>query len=147
MKHLSKYAALVLTFCLLFVTALETTVHATIIDPFASEQLSSYSADTIAVGNGELIIEYYVIGTNTMDSIGARRIGIQEKNAQGNWSTVKTFYSSTTAGMLSDDSTRHLSTLTYSGTTGKEYRSVISFYAKNSLGSDSATYTTTSTIA
>lgn len=110
--------------------------------PRASEYISSGNAASTATAvKGEIEITYDVTGRGRMTKIGASKIIVQEKNG-GSWETVKTFWGSVSNGMLDENTTSHAGSVTYTGTSGKQYRAIVTVYAENSGGSDSRTVTT-----
>lgn len=109
----------------------------------ASAQLSSYDASLVSVGNGNIDIEFSVIGTGTMDELGAKTIKVYKSNG----TLVKTFTYTSYDEMMGYRTGRHSGVVTYSGTEGQRYYAVVTFYGKNSAGSDSRTYTTSTVTA
>ena len=109
----------------------------------ASAQLSSYSANLFDVGNGDIDIEFTVTGMGTMDELGVKTIKVYKSNG----TLVKTFSYTSYDEMMGYDTGRHSGVVTYSGTEGQKYYAVVTFYGKNSAGSDSRTYTTSTVTA
>lgn len=104
-------------------------------------QASNYIASTMAsiYGNdGIITVKFSIVATRVMDSIGATVIRIKDVN--GN--VVKTFYSSTTDGMMDSGRAIFSGSVTYNATKGQKYYAVVSFKAADSTGGDSDSYTT-----
>jgi hypothetical protein len=103
----------------------------------SSQYISSTSA-SISANSGVITVSFNIIATGTMTSVGATKVQI--KDSGGN--TVKTFYSSTTAGMMGYNRIIYSGSVSYSGTSGQKYYAVVSFKAANSSGSDTTSRTT-----
>lgn len=104
----------------------------------ASYYITSYSAG-ITGGSGSVTVDFDITGTGWMTSIGASRIDIY--TAAG--TVVKSFYATSTDGMLSTNRSVHFGTVTYNGAkSGTKYYAVVTFKASNSSGGDSRTFTT-----
>jgi len=104
----------------------------------SSAYISTYSA-SISASKGTIKVSFSITGMKKMTSIGATVIKIKDSNDN----IVKTFYASSTSGMLDYNTQFHSGSVSYSGaTSGTSYCAVVTFKAANSSGSDSATYTT-----
>ena len=114
--------------------------------PYASTYFSSYNAEVIPEGDGDISIEYTVQAKTKMLELGASKVVIQEKSGS-TWDDVKTYSKSTTPSLIAENRTIFTKTLSYSGDSNKEYRAIITFYAKNSAGTSTRTYTTDSITA
>jgi hypothetical protein len=113
----------------------------------ASNYFHSCSAEADAnVGTGKARIKFSVIATAISDSIGASSIVIQRKNGS-TWTDVYTYSSSTTLAMLGSNSLTHNGSVTYSGTSGYEYRGVVTLYVRQGSGSETKTLTSNSVTA
>ena len=106
----------------------------------ASSYISSYSAYVEAGStSGSLKVQFSITATGKMTSLGASKIQIY--NSSGN--CVKTFYATSTTGMLASNRYAYSSSVTYTGaTSGSKYYAIVTFKASNSSGGDSGTYTT-----
>ena len=141
-KRLIRILALVL---ILSVVVFPNTVAAatgdtgeSVLEPQASNYISTTYASTTNNG-GSVTVRFNTVGTGKMSSIGAQRIVI--KNSSG--STVQSFYYYTTAGMMSSNAYSHIGSVTWTGGSATaKYYAVVTFYAANSSGSDTATYVT-----
>ena len=112
---------------------------------FAAEIKSSrYISDCYAAitptGSGNLKISFQITGTGVMTEIGATKIEL--KTSDG--ATVKTFRytDSNYSNMMGENRIFHSNYVTYSGISGKTYYAVVTFYARNDSGGDTASYTT-----
>lgn len=106
----------------------------------ASAWFTGYGASIVAAGNGKIKIEFTVVGTGTMTKLGASTIDIYKSNG----AFIKTI-SYTTSGngyMMGYNTAFHSGSVPYSGVAGQKYYAVVNFYAKNSSGSDTRSYTT-----
>jgi len=137
-----KMIALVLVFslavCPVSVMAATGGTDGSIAEPQASNYITSTFADTTNNG-GSVTVDFNMVGTGLMSSLGAQRIVI--KNSSG--STVKTFHYYTTTGMMGYNKYAHGGSVTWTGgSASAKYYAVVTFYAANSSGSDTATYIT-----
>ena len=82
--------------CLLVVVASLTAIPAYAQEQSAraSDYLSSYLASCTKISSTSVGVSYLVIGTGTMDEIGANKVKIQYSSDKVNWTTAKTFYKS-----------------------------------------------------
>ena len=112
----------------------------------ASDYLTYYAVYALTAPDGGVIIEFEVEGTGRMNLVGASCIVVQEKVGT-KWMGVKTYFGSTTDGMLAENAYSHIGSITYKGTPGKEYRALATVYAENSTGDDSRTIITNSVTA
>ena len=112
----------------------------------ASDYFSYYSAAATGEAKGDVAISISIRATKTMDSIGATKIVIQEKDGN-RWQEVYTKTGTIYNGLLDSDESSFRNSYTYSGTSGKTYRAIVTLYAKDAFGSDSRTVTTNSIVA
>ena len=108
--------------------------------PYASTYFSNYSAEIIPKNNGKITIRYSVQAKTPMIELGASKVVVQEKSGS-TWTDKKTFKKSTTSSMVGSNKAVFSKDLSYSGTEGKDYRAIVTFYAKDSNGSATKTYT------
>lgn len=100
----------------------------------ASEYFDSYGSSIHRAGNGGVTVYFNVVGTNVMDKIGANAVFIYEKNGSS-WDVVKVFWASSTPSMMGYNTIKKTGSVTYYGTSGKQYYASVSFYAlKNGNG-------------
>ena len=107
----------------------------------AAENASDYIAATSAwiTRDGNTIeVNFYIIGTGTMDQIGVKYVYLYESIPNG-WTLVKTFsYTDPlyAADMMNSNSSFKAAYLTYSGNENKTYFASCRFYAEKDGGSD-----------
>ncbi len=108
---------------------------------FAAVTASEYIAITSAwiTRDGNTVkVNFYIVGTGTMDQIGEKKVYLYEKNGNA-WNLVKSFdytdpqYAST---MMASSTTAKVGNLTYSGSATKNYYADCRFYAEKDGGSD-----------
>lgn len=106
------------------------------ITPYASKYLSLYSAYVYVTASGQIQVWFDVMGTGTMDEIGALSIMLYESSDGTNWTWLKTFQHDTTSGMLfygDDYISSHVSRS--GGSTSKQYKAYVCVWAgKNGTG-------------
>ena len=112
----------------------------------ASDYFSSYSTSATGGAEGDVAISVSIRATKTMDLIGATKIVIQEKDGT-RWQEVYTKTGTIYNGLLDSEARSFRNSYTYSGTSGKTYRAIVTLYAKDAFGSDSRTVTTNSIVA
>lgn len=130
----------------LICTTIVSSAYASSITVKSSLYLSNYNATAFSSDNGSITVGLNVYATREMSNIGATRIVIQEKSGTS-WVSVQTYYSSSTPGMLSNNTSGYSSNLTYYGVQGNTYRAIVTVYAGNSSGSSSAVVTTNAVTA
>ena len=129
-KKILRVIALVIALTLLLTTV-----------AFAATEASAYIAVTsawISRDGNTVEVNFYIIGTGTMDLIGVKKIYLYENNGY-TWSLVHTFdYTNPTyTSILMDSSTSaHAGYVTYSGSANKSYAATCYFYAEKAGGSD-----------
>ena len=109
----------------------------------ASDYLMLYTVSLNAMGDGEMEVEFYVLGKRVMDEIGVTKIRI-EKKVSGVWKYDRTLYEEDYSNMIVKDRDEHESSVTFTGTPGVEYRATITAYAADANGSDAKTQNSTS---
>ena len=108
---------------------------------FAAVNASAYIAATSAwiTRDGNTVkVNFYIVGTNTMDLIGVKYVYLYELNGN-TWSLVKTFnYTNPiyAATMMNSNSSAKAAYLSYNGSYGKSYYADCRFYAEKDGGSD-----------
>ena len=114
----------------------------------ASLYLSSYSAYIYPSGNGNMSIYYDVVGTGTMDEIGALSIRLQQKpSGSSTWTTIQTYSYTNFSNMLGYNNYYHASSVSYSGISGFSYRAFITVWAGNDGSGDSREILTDTVVA
>lgn len=103
----------------------------------ASEYINVTSA-WITRDSNTVKVNYYIIGTDTMDLIGVKYVYLYELNGN-TWSLVKTFnYTNPiyAATMMNSNSSAKAAYLSYNGSYEKSYYADCRFYAEKDGGSD-----------
>lgn len=111
---------------------------------YSSDYISSSSSTTNKVSNGKVKVEFTVYGKYGVNEVGAKKVVIYESSDNETWTSKKTFYSSTTSGMITYGVRSATSSVTYSGTAGYYYKADVTVYAGTSGVGDTETYTTNS---
>lgn len=124
-----RFIALIIAFTLLLPTV-----------AFASMDASAYIAATSAwiERDGNTVeVDFFIVGTDTMDQIGVKYIYLYEEIDHG-WRLVKTFaYTNPLYTNMMDSNTYlHASYVTYNGSASKRYYADCRFYAEKDGGSD-----------
>ena len=107
--------------------------------PDASAYISSYSVRILNGGSGKLKVDFDITGTGTMTKLGASCIKIYKSTG----AHIATIWhtDSGRGGMMGSNTPYHSDVETYIVTPGSYYV-IITFYAKNSSGSDARSVTT-----
>lgn len=100
----------------------------------ASDYLSSYMASCTKISSTSVGVSYLVIGTGTMDEIGANVVKIQYSSDKVNWTTAKTFYKSSYTQMTDTNTSSHSAVLSATVPSGKYYRAYVEFYSEKNGG-------------
>ena len=101
--------------------------------PDASAYINSYSVSIINGGSGKLKVQFDITGKGVMTKIGASCIKIYKSN--GDYVATIWYTDSGRSGMMGSNKAYHSDLETYTVTPGSYYV-IITFYAKNSSGSD-----------
>lgn len=125
---------------LVIVFLVSTPVHAMAAEARASAWFTGYGASIVASGNGKINVEFRVVGTGTMTMLGVSYIHIYKSDG----TRVAKILSSTKGNeyMMKSNTAFHTGSVPYSGVAGQKYYAVVTFFAKNSSGSDTRSYTT-----
>lgn len=100
----------------------------------ASAYLTGYRAYCTKVSSTSVGVSYQVIGTGTMDEIGANIIKVQYSSDKVNWTTAKTFKKASYPSMVDYDTGAHAGVLYATVPSGKYYRAYVEFYAEKDGG-------------
>lgn len=130
-----------LIIALSFFLSIYTNAYASVEQTRASGYLSSYSASVEVEGEGSISVSYLVFATSVADEVGAEKIVIQRKDGLF-WNTVKTYESTTMSESLGYKCLFKDGKVTYHGSSGYQYRAIVTVYAKIGSGSDSRIVTT-----
>ena len=127
-----------LALVIVIVLCLSTTVSASGVEMRASEYLNRYSAYVYPEGSGEISIWFEVMGTTTMDEIGALSIRLQEKSSTSStWTYVKSYSHVNYPNLLGYNTGFHSSGVYYSGKVGYSYRAEVTVWAGKNGDGDS----------
>ena len=107
--------------------------------PDSSAYINSYSVSIINGGSGKLKVDFDITGKGIMTKIGASCIEIFKSN--GAYVATIWHTDSGRGGMMGSNKAYHSDVETYTVTPGSYYV-VITFYAKNSSGSDAISFQT-----
>ena len=113
-----------------------------LVQPLASDYITSCTAKIISYGDGEFVVDFSIIGRNTMLSIGVTEIEIQWSLNGTSWNDGESILASEYPSMLGTNRIKYSSSVPFTGVEGRYYRAYVTFYASNASGSDSATITT-----
>ena len=144
-KTMNKRILRAISIILIIVFLASAPVYALAAEARASACFSGYSASVVASGNGRLNVEFRVVGTGTMTKLGVSTIQIFK--ADGTRIATISYTAKGNKYMMGHNNAFHSGSVPYSGVVGQKYYAVVTFFAKNSSGSDSRSYTTTITTA
>ena len=130
----------ILALSVLVVLCLSTTALATA--RRASLYLNDYYVNSAALSGGRVVIEFDVDATKTVSQVGAGCIVLQEKNRSGKWTNVAEYYPVDYPEMVAANRRSHDGSGAAYGTGGKQYRGIVTVYAKDANGEDSRDITT-----
>lgn len=111
---------------------------------YSSDYISRSVVSTSKVSSGKVKVEFTVSGKYGVNEVGAKKVVIYESSDNETWTSKKTFYSSTTSGMITYGVQSATSSVTYSGTAGYYYKADVTVYAGTSGTGDTETYPTNS---
>ena len=138
MKHSYSYLIKAIAICLIFALLCPISAGATEGDsvmPCASYYLDAYSAYVYITSSGQVQVWFDVMGTGYMDEIGTLSIKLYESTDGTTWTRVKTFSHENYSSMLAYDDYYHSGHVSYQGSTSKQYKAYICFWAgKDGLG-------------
>jgi len=138
MKKFIRFVCLILTFVILATIP----AYATEQSARASNYFSSYRAYCTKISSTSLGVSFHVIGAGPMDVLGASQVKVQRSSDGENWTTIKTFDKATYSNMTDTNTGSHAAVLYCTITSGYYYRAVVTFYAKNSVGTGYKAYYT-----
>lgn len=96
---------------------------------YASNYINFSGATINKVGIGKVKISFEVTGAFGVNEAGAKKVVVYESPDGSTWTAKKTFYSSTTPGMITYGSKNATSSVTYSGRSGYYYYAEVTVYA------------------
>lgn len=98
----------------------------------ASHYFSATEVIATATGGGKVVVEFDINATHTMDEVGATKIIIWERQANGTYTDVKTYNTK----IVEENTPFAYGRVTYYGTSGTKYYATVVCYAKDSNGSE-----------
>lgn len=113
----------------LLIFALICPIHASTVQPRASDYLNTYGAYVYPAGWYKVQVWFNVDGVTYMDEIGALTVWLYESSDNENWTLVKTFKHTDYPDMLGYNDYLHVSHVEYQGSIGKYYKAYISVWA------------------
>lgn len=118
-------------------------------EPRASDYIASCYAYASASASGSISVQVVVRSQSgkTMTEIGAKKIIVQESKNGTTWTSVATLTSKDNSRFLASGSRYDRTHTVYSGTSGYQYRCIVSCYAGNSTGGDTVSYTSNAVTA
>ena len=119
---------LLLVACFLHLSAYATTR--------ASDQIFAYDAEAVACGGGKVAIGFSIEGTDIMNSLGASKIRIYEPNGH-----LAEVFLKSDDGMTASNKIFYGHTMYFYGTSGVEYKIIVTVFAEDDNGSDSRNIT------
>lgn len=113
--------------------------------PYASVYLTDYTAWAVRSSSNQVYVYYDVTGTRTIGCLGAKLIVVQ-MNDGGTWKTVKTYTGTTSNGMLALNDVSHSGAKVYQGSSGNQYRAVVTIFGGSSTSNGDSRIITTNTV-
>ena len=146
--NFSRFIALTLILCMFAGTT--TLSSAAVIpedesSPYASAYLTDYTAWAVRSPSNQVYVYYDVTGAGTVGCLGAKLIVVQMKDA-GTWKTVKTYTGTTSNGMLAQNMNSFGGNIVYQGTSGTQYRAVVTIFGGSSTSNGDSRIITTNTV-
>ena len=115
------------------------------LSPQASAYLTSYTAWAVRSSSHQVFVYYDVTGNGTVGCLGAKLIVVQMKDGS-TWRPVKTYSGTTSNGMLVLNSGDHGSEIVYQGTSGNQYRAVVTIFGGSSTTNGDSRIVTTNIV-
>ncbi|MBQ9851902.1 MAG: hypothetical protein IJO37_03165 [Ruminiclostridium sp.] len=115
------------------------------LSPQASAYLTDYTAWAVRSSNHEVYVYYDVTATKTIGCLGAKLIVIEMKDGS-DWTAVKTYTGTTSNGMLILNNNGHGGAKIYQGTSGNQYRAVVTIFGGSSTTNGDSRIVTTNTV-
>ena len=115
------------------------------VSPNASAYLTAYTAWAVRSSNHEVYVYYDVTATKTIGCLGAKLIVIEMKDGS-DWTAVKTYTGTTSNGMLVLNDISHTGAKVYQGTSGNQYRAVVTIFGGSSTTNGDSRIVTTNTV-
>ena len=105
----------------------------------ASDYFAVTAIIVTPVGGGRFAVEADAMATEIMDEVGVKSITIYERQSDGSYDDVASWTRYNTIGMIATNNITNYKRVYYDGTAGTKYYATVSFYAKNSEGSETIT--------
>ena len=115
------------------------------LSPHASAYLTAYTAWAVRSSSNQVYVYYDVTGAGTVGCLGAKLIVIEMKDGS-DWTPVKTYTGTTSNGMLVLNDASHTSDVVYQGTSGTQYRAVVTIFGGSSTTNGDSRIVTTNTV-
>jgi len=113
--------------------------------PYASYYLASYTAWCVRSSSNQVYVYYDVTGARTVGCLGAKLIVVQMKDGT-KWTPVKTYTGTVSNGMLTLNDYTHGGAKVYQGSSGNQYRAVVTIFGGSSTTSGDSRIVTTNTV-
>ena len=115
------------------------------LSPQASTYLTAYTAWAVRSSSDQVYVYYDVTGAGTVGCLGAKLIVIEMKDGS-DWTAVKTYTGTTSNGMLVLNDISHTGAKVYQGTSGNQYRAVVTIFGGSSTTNGDSRIVTTNTV-
>lgn len=148
MKLNSRFIALLCVICIFMgstVSAFAAAPSEEELSPQASYYLGTYTAWAVRSSSDEVYVYYDVTATKTIGCLGAKLIVIEMKDGS-DWTPVKTYTGTTSNGMLALNDYTHSGAKVYQGTSGTQYRAVVTIFGGSSTTNGDSRIVTTNTV-
>lgn len=100
----------------------------------ASEYFHRTYIEATDIGSGVIRIKVDLGATETMQELGATKVIVYEKKADGSSALVRTYTREDTPSLITYNKASYVTYVTYYGSSSKSYYAICAFYAKNSNG-------------
>lgn len=115
------------------------------LSPQASAYLAAYTAWCVRSSSDQVYVYYDVTGAGTVGCLGAKLIVVEMKDGSS-WTPVKTYTGTTSNGMLVLNRFDHGGNIVYQGTSGTQYRAVVTIFGGSSTTNGDSRIVTTNTV-
>ncbi|MBR6527219.1 MAG: hypothetical protein IKT45_04675 [Lachnospiraceae bacterium] len=115
------------------------------VSPHASAYLTAYTAWAVRSSSDQVYVYYDVTGAGTVGCLGAKLIVIEMKDGS-KWTPVKTYTGTTSNGMLFLNNNGHGGNIVYQGTSGTQYRAIVTIFGGSSTTNGDSRIVTTNTV-
>lgn len=139
--RIQKLCSILLAFLLL----LGSVPTASAVNARASDYFSRTQDWCTALDDCKVLVEFDVVATHTMTTLGASSIAIWEKQSNGTYKQVKLY--TRADGIMHSNAYYAYDSVTYQGTEGTKYYAVVTYYATDANGAEALTSTTNTVTA